>query len=194
MEGATPRFWPLVRHGTRLTGARSGARLTPPRGVAPSTVIPGGKAIELMRKPESMTLPGNAATTGMFAIGAASSGWTSGRRHRFTEQVLGRDLCRTEYYALYQVIDARRSLEVWQTHYSRVRPHSAGREQSDAVSPGGRDGAEEKPAAVRLGKIRLQVTLKQTVEMKKLCRLLRRHAAIDSIAAWRSKRLPEGGF
>ena len=89
-------------------------------------MIPCGKAIKPMRKPESMTVPGTAATAGMFAIGAVSLGWTSGRRHRFAEQVIGRDLCRTEYDIRYQVIDARRSLEVWQTHYSRVRPHSAG--------------------------------------------------------------------
>ena len=40
--------------------------------VAPTTVIPCGKAIELMRKPESMTLPGIAATAGGFAIGLSN--------------------------------------------------------------------------------------------------------------------------
>ena len=44
MEGATPPFLPLVRHRGVFTGAYSGARSTLPVGVAPSTVIPGGKA------------------------------------------------------------------------------------------------------------------------------------------------------
>ena len=47
VEGATPCFLPLVRH----RGGGGGARQNPPpplpfSGVAPSTVIPGGKAIE----------------------------------------------------------------------------------------------------------------------------------------------------
>ena len=50
VEGATPSFLPLVRH--RAGGG--GARQNPPpplpfSGVAPSTVIPGGKAIERCR-------------------------------------------------------------------------------------------------------------------------------------------------
>ena len=76
--------------------------------------------------PEPMTLPGTAETAGMLAIGAVSSGWTSGRAYRFAEQVIAQDLCRTEYDIRNQVIDARLSLQVWQAHYSRVRPHSAG--------------------------------------------------------------------
>ena len=50
MEGATPCFLPLVRH----RGGGGGARQNPPpplpfSGVAPSTVVPGGKAIERCR-------------------------------------------------------------------------------------------------------------------------------------------------
>ena len=50
VEGATPCFLPLVRH----RGGGGGARQNPPpplpfSGVAPSTVIPGGKAIERCR-------------------------------------------------------------------------------------------------------------------------------------------------
>ncbi len=79
---------------------------------APSTVILGGKAAEPMRKPSSMTLPGMAKTAGMYAIGTVSSGWTSGLRHRFAEQVIGGDQCRTVFDIRYQVIDAGRRQEV----------------------------------------------------------------------------------
>ncbi len=109
----------------------------PPYWVAPSTVIPCGKPIEPMRMPELMALPVLAATAGMFALWGVSSGWTSGRRNRFAEQVIGRDLWRSESGIQYQVIAARRSQEVWQTRYSWICPHNAwGRDQSNAVSPG----------------------------------------------------------
>ena len=98
VERATPWFLALVRHRAGRGGAHENPHHLPsPSGVAPSTVIPGGKAIEPIRKLESMTLPVIAATAGMFINGGAGSGWTSGRRHRFAEQVIGRDLCRAEY-------------------------------------------------------------------------------------------------
>ena len=40
----------------------------------------------------------------------------------------------------------------------------------------------------------LQAALRRIVEWKKLRRMPRRQAAIDGIAAWRSKRLPGGGL
>ena len=50
MEGATPCFLPLVRHRAGGGGAPLWSHHLPsPRGVAPSTVIPGGKAIERCR-------------------------------------------------------------------------------------------------------------------------------------------------
>ena len=54
VEGATPCFLPLVRH----RGGGGGARQNPPpplpfSGVAPSTVIPGGKAVVAVTKPRS---------------------------------------------------------------------------------------------------------------------------------------------
>ena len=47
--GATPIFWPLMRHvaGAGYSGHYSSFSL--PLGVAPTTVIPGGKAIERCR-------------------------------------------------------------------------------------------------------------------------------------------------
>ena len=50
VEGATPSFLPLVRHRAGVSGPPFGPPLTPPLGgVAPSTGIPGGKAIERCR-------------------------------------------------------------------------------------------------------------------------------------------------
>ena len=46
MEGATPPFWPLVRHGAGQRGTGVRTPFVPLFGVAPSTVIPGGKAME----------------------------------------------------------------------------------------------------------------------------------------------------
>ena len=69
---ATPSFLALVRHGggQRWTGVRP-PFASPFSGVALTTEIPGGKAIELTRKPEPVTLPGNAATTWVFPPGTA---------------------------------------------------------------------------------------------------------------------------
>ena len=44
VEGATPPFWTLVRHRRALTGARSGARLTPASGGRSLHSDPCGKA------------------------------------------------------------------------------------------------------------------------------------------------------
>ncbi len=44
MEGATPSFLPLVRHRGGLAVSLHSSRPTSPFRVAPSTVIPGGKA------------------------------------------------------------------------------------------------------------------------------------------------------
>ena len=47
VEGATPSFLALVRHRAGQGGAHENPHHLPsPSGVAPSTVIPGGKAIE----------------------------------------------------------------------------------------------------------------------------------------------------
>ena len=44
VEGATPLFWPLVRHRRGVAGARHSSPFPPPLfGVAPSTVIPAGR-------------------------------------------------------------------------------------------------------------------------------------------------------
>ena len=44
--GATPYFWPLMRHGAGAGYSCLYSSLAPAPGVAPTTVIPGGKAIE----------------------------------------------------------------------------------------------------------------------------------------------------
>ena len=52
MEGATPVFEPLVRHELRMTYAHQYAHFSSSfRGVAPSTEIPGGKAIGPAKRP-----------------------------------------------------------------------------------------------------------------------------------------------
>ena len=68
------RDFPEMPHRTR--NGRHFPRPMQPREARRCLACPCGKAIEQMRKPESMTLPGIAATAGMFAIGGVSSGWT----------------------------------------------------------------------------------------------------------------------
>ena len=47
---ATPTFWPLVRHAGGQRGTGVGIFFAPLREVALTTVIPGGKAVDAMRK------------------------------------------------------------------------------------------------------------------------------------------------
>ena len=47
--GATPGFWPLMRHGAGAGYSGLYSSFSLPLGVAPTTIIPGGKAIERCR-------------------------------------------------------------------------------------------------------------------------------------------------
>ena len=50
MVRATPSFWPLMRHGAGAGYSCLYSSYSPASGVAPTTVIPGGKAIEPARR------------------------------------------------------------------------------------------------------------------------------------------------
>ena len=56
-----------------------------------------------------MTLLGTAATAGMLTIGAVSSDTTSACIHPFGRQIIGWNLCCSEYEFLNQLIDAQRA-------------------------------------------------------------------------------------
>ena len=55
--GATPNFRPLMRHGAGAGYSCLYSSFCLPLGVAPTTVIPGGKAVEPMRKPRASHRP-----------------------------------------------------------------------------------------------------------------------------------------
>ena len=134
VERATPFFrrWCATGQGEMVHAKIH--HLPSPSGVALSTVIPGGKAIELMRKPESAILPGHCRIGRNGRHRGCQFRLDFGRRTSIRRAGHRPETVTHRIRYLISGDRHRRSLRVWQTHYSRVFTESAGENSSPTIS------------------------------------------------------------